>query len=132
MIYSQGDSICDTDEEIEKRTTDFLIENNILKKDENEPNLNDDDEIMDEYMCSVEYEKYKYNVIEPYVNEERDKDYRYYFLFGGCDWYNPSFRITLARLFMPNIKWKIIKRYIHTTVVSEDETLVFCILTKLI
>ena len=29
---------------------------------------------------------------------------------------------------MPNIKWKIIKGDIHTTVVSEDETLVFDIL----
>lgn len=130
LKYAQGDTICDINEEIEQRIIVLLTEHNILKKDTNEP-TDCIDEIMEEYLCSdhyAEYQKYKYNVIEPYVNAEYDKDYRYYCLWGGCHWYNPTFGITLARMVMPHIKWKLIVGDFHTTVVSEDEILVFDIL----
>ena len=76
----------------------------------------------------AQYQKYKNSVSEPYMNIERDKDYRYYCLWGGCHWYNTSFGIELARMVMPNITWKLIEGDIHTTVVSDDEKLVFDIL----
>lgn len=129
LKYSRGDFICGLTDEIEARVTSLLIERNILKPDENEAILNEFE--LDEYAETDNYElyqKYKQSVIEPYVNAECDKDYRYYCLFGGCHWYNKSFGLTLAKMVMPTIEWKIIEGGFHTTVVSLDEKLVFDIL----
>ena len=141
LKYAQGDSICNIDDEIEERVIHLLTENNILKKNINKPSefINEegelidcsDDDIMNDYMSSDQfdaYEQYKYGVISPYLNVEKDKDFRYYCLYGGCHWYNSTFGITLARMVMPHIKWKLIIGDFHTTVASDDEKLVFDIL----
>ena len=142
IYYARVDAICDIEEDIEERVTKLLIENGVLKKDENDTidftkiyesgefsGLEED--LMYDYFGSEKYEqyqKYKNSVIGPYMNNERDKDYRYYCLWGGCHWYSASFGIELARMVMPNITWKLIEGDIHTTVVSDDEKLVFDIL----
>ena len=129
LKYAKGDFICDLNDAIEERITKLLIERNILKPDENEIGLNDDE--LEDYVGTDKYEiyqKYKQNIIEPYLNAEYDRDYRYYCLFGGCHWYNKSFGLTLAKLVMPMVEWRIIEGMYHTTVASLDEKLVFDIL----
>jgi len=133
LRHAQGDSICFVEDEIEERIIPLLKEKGILKDDRNKPlrEAYEDEESFfeasDAYL-DEEYTKYKNSIIEPYVDVERMKNYKYFCLYGGCHWYNPTFGITLARMVMPDIKWKIIVGNYHTTVVSHDEKLVFDIL----
>ena len=142
LSYAVGDSICGIDEEIEERIVPYLIERGILQTDKNRPTdfmVRDEegelcecyDEVMDDYMETEnykKYEEYKNKIIEPYLNAERDKDYRFYCVWGACHWWNTTFGLELARLVMPSVKWKIIQNDFHTTITSEDEKLVFDIL----
>ena len=128
LRHARGDSICDEEEKIEDRVITFLKEKGILKDDVNEP---DSDSAWEDYQdtsLKAQYDKYKQTVIEPYLDVERMRNYKYFCLYGGCHWYNPTFGITLAKMVMPDIKWKIISGEFHTTVVSHDEKLVFDIL----
>lgn len=141
LRYARGDSICDEEDKIEDRVITFLKEKGILKDDVNEPRYDsfeegpegdlEYDRAWEDYQdtsLKAEYDKYKQTVIEPYLDIERMKNYKYFCLYGGCHWYNPTFGITLAKMVMPDIKWKIIGGDFHTTVVSHDEKLVFDIL----
>lgn len=142
LQYAVGDAICNIGDEIERRIVPYLIERGILKEDENMPTdfmIRDEegewceceDEVMDDYMNSENYNKYcdyKEKVIEPYMNAERDKNYKYYCLWGGCFWWNTTFGLELAKMVMPNVNWKILQSNIHATITSDDEKLVFDIL----
>ena len=131
------DAFCNADQDIEDRIVPLLKKKKVLKEDENAPRSEDFktwesfDDAFGDYFESRTYEKYqKYlrSVIQPYMDVERMKNYKYFCLYGGCHWWNPTFGITLASMVMPSIKWKIIKGEYHTTVASHDENLVFDIL----
>ena len=67
-------------------------------------------------------------IIDSYMNLERNKNYIYYCCYGACHWYNPTFCLELAKLVMPEIDWQTLRGSKHTTITNKDETLVFDIL----
>ena len=91
----------------------------------------------DDYKKSVtnpelEYEIYRTEyldpILEPYVNHYKKTHIDSYCLIGGCHWWNPTFGLTLARIVLPNEKWKVRSSEYHTTIVNEEETKIFDIL----
>lgn len=139
LSYSRGDRICLEDDDIEELIVPMLLEQGILKKDENEPKRidfeNEEDYIEEcDYYWNdwgiecQQYQKYKDEIVDSYMNLERNKNYIYYCCYGACHWYNPTFCLELAKLVMPEIDWQTLRGSKHTTITNKDETLVFDIL----
>ena len=76
---------------------------------------------------SQDNEKYR-NVLEPYVKHYKKTHMDSYCLWGGCHWWNPTFGLTLAKIVMPNEKWRVRSSEYHTTIVNCGDTKIFDIL----
>jgi len=130
----EGIDEMDFEEELEME----LLEKGILKEDKLKPkkeNYKDEDEyedMLNEYYDNFDYmskyEKYKRRIIKPFVEEWRKTNYITYCLYGGCFWWNKTFTLTLAKLLMPNEKWRIVSNDIHLTITNEERSKVFDIL----
>lgn len=114
----------------EERLAEKLLKTGILKIDKNLPKEEDDEDI-DSYFdtkLAREYEKYKNEVLKPFVKYHEKTSLRAYQIFGACHWWNPTFSLTLAKIIYPNEKWHVKSGRYHTTVVNDDWSLVFDIL----
>lgn len=129
--YQFSDSWCVYMDEFTETLTKKLLEDGILQPDKNAPSPDADGEEFDDYYESsefAEYEKYKEQVIRPYVNHHEKTSLRAYQLFMACHWWNPTFGLTLARTVCPREKWFVKYGEDHTTIVNADKTKVFDIL----
>jgi hypothetical protein len=127
-FYERGDGWAVYIDEYEEKLSEKLLENGILKKDENEPL---DKDKMDEYFDTPNYDKYlnyKNDIMTPFIKHHEKTTLRAYQMFGACHWWNPTFGLTLAKTIYPNEKWIVKKGFYHTTIVNKNETLVFDIL----
>jgi len=122
--YSSNDGWFTYIVEFEEKLTDKLIKTGFIKE---QPILEEDIEAFEspEYL---EYEEYKDKILEPFVKHHKKTSLRAYQIFGACHWWNPTFCLTLAKIIYPNEKWNILKGHYHTTVINNDETLIFDIL----
>jgi len=126
--YQRGDGWAVYVLEYEEKLIEKLLETGILKKDENKPSDNDE---MDEYYCSENfdlYKNYKNEIIKPFIKHHEKTSLRAYQMFGACHWWNPTFGLTLAKIIYPNEKWIVKRGIYHTTIVNKNESLVFDIL----
>lgn len=122
--YSSNDSWITYIEDFEEQLTTKLIETGFL----NQSPIFADDIDMDECPEYLEYEKYKENILEPFIKHHQKTALRAYQIFGACHWWNPTFGLALAKLIYPNEKWTVKIGYYHTTVINNSKTLVFDIL----
>lgn len=108
----------------EENLENQLIETGFLKE---EPFIEEDIESFEspEYL---EYEKYKEEILKPFIKHHKQTALRAYQLFGACHWWNPTFCLTLAKIIYPREKWVVLKGNQHTTVANKERTLVFDIL----
>jgi len=121
--YSSNDGWFTYIEDFKEKLTDKLIKTGFIKE---EPICNEDEDYeRPEYL---EYEKYRDNILEPFITHHKKTSLRAYQMFGACHWWNPTFCLALAKIIYPNEKWKTITGDYHTTVVNFQETLVFDIL----
>ena len=102
--------------------TNKFLETGFIKE---QPIFEEDDCESPEYL---EYEEYKDKILEPFIKHHKKTSLRAYQIFGACHWWNPTFCLTLAKIIYPNEKWNILKGHYHTTVINNDETLIFDIL----
>jgi hypothetical protein len=62
-------------------------------------------------------------------NYQKNQDHlAFYVPFGGCHIYNPKISFILARKIYPEFKWKVIRGEHHTTVICEEQDMVFDII----
>jgi hypothetical protein len=117
--YSSNDGWFTYIVEFEDNLANKLMKTGFIKE---EPIFEEDD-------CeSEEYEEYKDKILEPFVKHHKKTSLRAYQMFGACHWWNPTFCLTLAKIIYPNEKWNILKGHYHTTVINNEETLIFDIL----
>ena len=75
-----------------------------------------------------EYREYLNPILKPFIDNYKKTHMNSYCLWCGCDWWNPTFCLTLAKIVMPNEKWRVKSMGYHTTIVNSDNTKIFDIL----
>jgi len=125
--YSSRSS--DREMDWENELIDTLERHNMIK---HFPWDNYDDEKKSKTNPELEYEEYREDylnpILEPFINNYKKTHMDSYCLWGGCHWWNPTFCLTLAKIVMPNEKWRPKSSEYHTTIVNSDNTKIFDIL----
>lgn len=122
--YCSNDGWVTYIEDFKEQLTNKFLETGYLKQ-EPIPKEGVEYEECPEYL---EYEKYRDELLEPFIKHHEKTSLRAYQVFGACHWWNPTFSLTLAKLIYPNEKWTTLSGEYHTTVVNREKTLVFDIL----
>jgi len=121
--YETSDGWCIYMDDFIEKLEEQLLQTGYLKP---APIIKDED--IDNSPEYAEYLQYKENLLEPFIKHHERTSLRSYQMMHACHWWNPTFSLTLAKIIYPNEKWHVKKGYYHTTIVNENETLVFDIL----
>lgn len=123
--YSSNDGWMIYIDKFKEQLTNKFLETGFLKKPPPFGTSEDEDGATSEYL---EYEKYKEDILEPFIKHHEKTSLRAYQIFGACHWWNPTFSLALAKLIYPNETWKPLYGNYHTTIINQEKSLVFDIL----
>ena len=122
-FYTSSDAYATLIMEQEEIILNQLRESNTLPKEYLDLEKEDDDDD-DEKLYNM-----REKILEPYFTWDNIKNkLETYVLHHSCFYWAPTFEITLARLVMPEEKWRVQSGDNHATVINENNTKVFDLL----